>query len=261
MSDLPRVAVVLVEPAGARNVGSVARAVANFQGAPLELELRLVAPRCDHRSEEARHMAVHSAPLLEQARVFASLPEALADCSRVVATSGRGAGEPLPPLDPDAALSWLLQGASHTCTAVVFGREDRGLSCAELLMAGQLLTIDTGPGYGSLNLAQAAAVVLQRLRVQATTPMGALGARATPAASLEREPARRQGLDDLLVDAEALLLEVGFLHPHTARARMAKVRGLLQRGQINDGEVALLRGMVRQLRWASRQVPARGQTP
>ena len=259
MTELPRVAVVLVEPAGPRNVGGVARAIANFGGDPLELQLRLVAPRCDHRGEDARQMAVHAAPLLEQAAVFGSLAEALADCGRIVATSGRGEGEPMAPQEPDRALGWLLGAPSPgDGTAVVFGREDRGLSRDELLMAGRLLTIDTGPAYGSLNLAQAAAVVLHRLRVQATTNATD---HATLPSGVGSEPARRQGLEDLLSDAQALLLEVGFLHPHTAHARMAKVRGLLQRGQIDDGEVALLRGMVRQLRWASRRLPPEGETP
>ena len=264
---LPKVAVVLVEPAGPRNVGGVARAIANFDGDPLQLELRLVAPRCDHLGEEARHMAVHAAPLLEQARTFASLAEALADCGRIVATSGRGEGEPMPPQEPDRALAWLLGAPAQAPTAVVFGREDRGLSRDELLMAGRLLTIETGPTYGSLNLAQAAAVVLQRLRVQATAlsqgyaPAAITAATQAAPAPIQGEPARRQGLEDLLADAEDLLLEVGFLHSHTAHARMAKVRGLLQRGQIDDGEVALLRGMVRQLRWASRRVPPGGETP
>ena len=265
--ELAKVAVVLVEPAGPRNVGGVARAIANFGGAPLQLELRLVAPRCDHLGEEARHMAVHAAPLLEQAATFSSLAEALADCGRIVATSGRGEGEPMPPQEPDGALGWLLGAPAQAPTAVVFGREDRGLSRDELLMAGRLLTIETGPTYGSLNLAQAAAVVLQRLRVQATALSQGNGAATFAAATqpapmpIQGEPARRQGLEDLLADAEDLLLEVGFLHSHTAHARMAKVRGLLQRGQIDDGEVALLRGMVRQLRWASRRVPPSGETP
>ncbi len=248
MNGLPEVAVVLVEPAGARNVGGVARAIANFSGEPLRLALRLVAPRCDHRCDEARQMAVHAAPLLEQAAVFPSLAAALADCGRVVATSGRGEGEPMPSQEPDGPLAWLLGAPAAARTAVVFGREDRGLSRDELLMAGQLITIDTGPAYGSLNLAQAAAVVLSRLRVQTAGPMES----ATRGATWQSEPAQRQGLEDLLADAEALLLEVGFLHAHTAHARMAKVRALLQRGQIDNGEVALLRGMVRQLRWASR---------
>ena len=83
--------VVLVEPAGPRNVGSVARLCANFQ----VHELRLVAPRCDHRGEEARLMAVHGAAVLDRARLFPTLAAALADCRRVVASSGRRSGEPL----------------------------------------------------------------------------------------------------------------------------------------------------------------------
>ena len=261
------VAVVLVEPAGPRNVGGVARACANFSGGPLLLQLRLVAPRCDHLGDEALQMAVHGRQVLERARLFANLPEAIADCHRVVATSGRGQGEPLPALDPDLALGWLWQGASAadnnscdaTTGAVIFGREDRGLSYDELLLAGQLLSIDTGSAYSSLNLAQAAAIVLQRLRVVALAPARSpIGVPPSPMPipmpiPLPTEPARRDRLEALFTAAESLLLEVGFLYPHTAQARMAKLRGLLQRSQIDDGEVALLRGMVSQLRWASRR--------
>jgi tRNA/rRNA methyltransferase len=257
------VAVVLVEPAGPRNVGGVARACANFSGGPLLLQLRLVAPRCDHLGDEALQMAVHGRQVLERARLFANLPEAIADCHHVVATSGRGQGEPLPALDPDLALGWLWQGASAadnnscdaTTGAVIFGREDRGLSYDELLLAGQLLSIDTGSAYSSLNLAQAAAIVLQRLRVVALAPARTpIGVPPSPMPiPMPTEPARRDRLEALFTTAEALLLEVGFLYPHTARARMAKLRGLLQRSQIDDGEVALLRGMVSQLRWASRR--------
>ena len=268
------IAVVLVEPAGPRNVGGVARACTNFSGGPLQLQLRLVAPRCDHLGEEALQMAVHGRAVLEGAQLFAHLSEALADCRYVVATSGRGEGEPLAPLDPDTALGWLWQGAKAnsgsgascpgganclggaTCLggassgAVVFGREDRGLSYDELLLAGQLLCIDTGAAYSSLNLAQAAAVVLQRLRVVAMA--SADSPIRLPTDAMPVDPARRDRLEDLFTAAESLLLEVGFLYPHTARARMAKLRGLLQRSQVGETEVALLRGMVSQLRWASR---------
>ncbi len=79
---------MLVEPAGPLNVGSVARLCRNFG---LE-ELRLVAPRCDHLGEEARRMAVKGLPLLQKAMVFPRLADALADCGRVVATSGRPEG-------------------------------------------------------------------------------------------------------------------------------------------------------------------------
>jgi tRNA/rRNA methyltransferase len=258
---------VLVEPAGPLNVGSVARLCANFAIA----ELRLVAPRCDPLDPQALLMAVHGRPWLAAARRFATLAEALADCGRVVATSGRGEGEPLAVQGPEEALGWLLGGESRwggadpggapgvAPAALVFGREDRGLSNGELLQAGRLLCVPTGAAYGSLNLSHAVAVVLHELQRLRGRPGEAAAAALAPLAGAGAEPAPRGELEAALADAEALLLEVGFLMPHTARARMAKLRALLQRAQVQPGELALLRGMVCQLRWASRRPCPPGQ--
>jgi tRNA/rRNA methyltransferase len=235
-------AVVLVEPAGPLNVGSVARLCANFA---ID-QLRLVAPRCDHLGAEARQMAVHGEALLEQAQLYPDLAAAIADCQRVVATSGRIETESLPLSEPAPALRWLWQGSRGDAgAALVFGREDRGLSNAELLQAGRLVRLATSEAYASLNLSHAVAICLHELQACRTTE--------------RTEPAdlgnlcERGALEATLADAEALLLEVGFLYPHTAAARMAKLRALLQRAQVQQPEVALLRGMVRQLRWAARQ--------
>ena len=152
-------AVVLVEPAGPLNVGSVARLCANFSVD----ELRLVAPRCDHLGDEARLMAVHGEALLEQAQLFPTLEAALADCRRVVATSGRIEEEALPLNAPAEALSWLQASdtdSSSAPAALVFGREDRGLSNAELLQAGRILRLETSEAYASMNLSHAVAVCL-----------------------------------------------------------------------------------------------------
>ncbi len=244
---------VLVEPAGPLNVGSVARLCLNFG----IQELRLVAPRCDPLAEEARRMAVKGVGLLERAPVFPDLVAALADCSRVVATSGRPEGEPLPLQEPESALAWLLAGAEGSASALVFGREDRGLSNDELLQAGRLLQIPTPGALASLNLSHAVAVVLHELdRVRRNGGRVAAAVATEPAGAA---PCDRSSLEALLSDAEALLLEVGFLLPHTAHARMAKLRALLQRSQVRTQEVALLRGMVCQLRWASRRPFPSGQ--
>ena len=236
-------AVVLVEPAGPLNVGSVARLCANFQ-IP---QLRLVAPRCDHLGPEARQMAVHGEALLEQAQLYSDLAAALADCQRVVATSGRVETESLPLSPPAEALDWLWQGAScSTAAALVFGREDRGLSNAELLQAGRVVRLATSEAYASLNLSHAVAICLHELQACREQP------KLTPHANAS-ELSSRGALEAALADAEALLLEVGFLYPHTAASRMAKLRALLQRAQVQQPEVALLRGMVRQLRWATQR--------
>jgi tRNA/rRNA methyltransferase len=249
-------AVVLVEPAGPLNVGSVARLCANFA---IE-QLRLVAPRCDHRGPEARQMAVHGEALLEQATLYPDLAAAIADCQRVVATSGRIETESLPLSEPGPALRWLCQDSSlqeagsrdshHRMAALVFGREDRGLSNAELLQAGRVVRLATSEAYASLNLSHAVAICLHELQACRTQP---LPVATSPGSTNDGDLCNRGALEAALGDAEALLLEVGFLYPHTAAARMAKLRALLQRAQVQQPEVALLRGMVRQLRWAARR--------
>ncbi|MFM7314844.1 MAG: RNA methyltransferase [Cyanobium sp.] len=256
---------VLVEPAGPLNVGSVARLCANFG----LTGLRLVSPRCDPLAPEARRMAVHGLPVLEGASCFGSLEEAVADCHRVVACTGRLEGPPLPLEPPVTCLRWLLAGQSpgpadrghgDPAGALVFGREDRGLSNDELLQAGRLLTLSTDPAYTSLNLSHAVALVLHELHGLRGPLSGSFSLQGPPAgipaaaqgADPEDDPCARGDLEAALADAEALLLEVGFLYPHTARARMAKLRALLQRARIRSPEVAMLRGMVCQLRWASR---------
>ena len=279
---------VLVEPSGARNVGSVARLCANFG---IE-QLRLVAPRCDPLGAEARQMAVHGVSHLERAQTFPHLAAALADRRRVVAATGRQEGAPLPLRSPEAALAWLLAPqppaepppqplpfplASQTPEgALVFGREDRGLANDELLQAGCLLHISAAATYPSLNLSHAVAVALHtywRLRQgpgerdpefrdpggqdpEGPDPRGQTPAAPEPPASAPQPSgplAPRGAVEAGLADAEALLLEVGYLLPHTARARMAKLRALLQRAALTENDLALLRGMVCQLRWASRR--------
>jgi len=249
--------VVLVEPAGPLNVGSVARLCANF-GVD---DLRLVAPRCDPNAPEAQRMAVHGQSVLAAARVFPTLLEAVSDCHRVVTTAGRldHGGIPLGP--PEAVLPWAISGSSMQPLALVFGREDHGLTNDELLLSQRVISLRSAEAYPSLNLSHAVAVVLHEVaRLQTAiepggTPGGMInsGFNRDLQGDYTDDPAGPKALEAFLNDAQDLLLEVGFLLDHTARARMAKVRGLLQRGLIRADEVALLRGMVRQLRWAVRQ--------
>jgi len=242
----PRLCVVLIEPAGPINLGSVARLCANYA----INDLRLVAPRCDTADPEARRMAVHGQTVLESATHYPDLISALQGCRRVVATCGRLDHGTIPLHPPEHVLPWLLADhgateASQAAAALVFGREDRGLSNDELLLSQRVISLYSNPHYPSLNLSHAVAVVLHELE----------RCRRPPAASpaLDLDPAAPQQLDDCLEAARSLLLETGFLLEHTAHARMAKVRALLQRALIRSDEVAMLRGMVRQLRWALKQ--------
>jgi len=239
---------VLVEPAGPLNIGSVARLCANFG----VTELRLVAPRCDHLSEQALQMAVHGQALLQAAVVVPDLLTAINDCRRTVGSCGRLDHGEIPLQTAEQALGWLLgsggsASSNNAPVALVFGREDRGLSNSELRLCQRVLCLHSGEDYPSLNLSHAVAVVLHEL---ARLNTGTTASRSIDPPS--PDPAGAQALSAFLDDASDLLLEAGFLLEHTAAARMAKVRDLLQRATVRAEEVALLRGMVRQLRWAIR---------
>ena len=97
------VVVVLVEPAGPLNIGSVARLCANFNVD----ELRLVAPRCDHLSEPSLQMAVHGRSMLHTAKLYPNLLSAIGDCRRSVASCGRIDHGSIPLHTPTDALTWF----------------------------------------------------------------------------------------------------------------------------------------------------------
>ena len=148
--------IVLVEPAGPLNVGSVARVMKNMG----LHQLVLVNPHCDHLGEEARLMAVRAADILETAKVVESLPAALVGCVRAIATTGDdGRSLPTQLEDPAHALPWLLEAPS----ALIFGPEDCGLTNAQLNRAQRLIRIPSSDAYTSLNLAQAVAICCYEL--------------------------------------------------------------------------------------------------
>ncbi|MEO9124272.1 MAG: RNA methyltransferase, partial [Microcoleus sp.] len=148
--------IVLVEPAGPLNVGSVARVMKNMG----LRQLILVNPQCDYLGEEARLMAVRAADILETAKVVESLPAALVGCVRAIATTGDdGRSHPMQLEAPADALPWLLEAPS----ALIFGREDCGLTNAELNRAQRLIRIPSSDAYTSLNLAQAVAICCYEL--------------------------------------------------------------------------------------------------
>ncbi|MGB0560528.1 MAG: RNA methyltransferase [Spirulinaceae cyanobacterium] len=241
--SLATIRIVLFEPAGPRNVGAIARVMKNMG---LQ-KLVVVNPQCDLQGSEAQQMAVHAQDVLAAARVVATLPDALAGCDRALATTARECAEfPIEP--PRQVLPWLLQ--SPTPSALIFGREDRGLSNQELNYAQRWLKIPVNPDYSSLNLAQAVGICCHELHQ--ASEMSDVAPPSLPQGQSSR--GKRATLDQLegyYQDLEALLREIGYLHPHTAAARMAKFRQLYNRAVLAPEEVAMLRGIVRQTRWAA----------
>ena len=230
--------VVLVEPSGPINIGSVARLCANFN----VKELRLVSPKCNHLNQEAKKMAVRGVKILEKAIIHKNLNSALSDCSRVIATCGRKEHGEIPLNSNKEALCWALKSEKEETIALVFGREDRGLSNEELLKANKVISLNTSENYPSLNLSHAVAIVLHQFNQLNELDLLKNHTKTSYPADLIK-------LEDCINDAGSLLLEIGFLMKHTYKAKMTKIKQLLLRGEIKDDEVALIRGIISQARW------------
>ena len=276
--DLSAVRIVLVSPAGPLNVGSVARVMKNFGLS----QLVLVDPQCEALGEAAMQMAVHAKDVLLEARQVKTIPEALVGCYRAIATTARTRGFKASLDLPEIALPTLLTEADREAsspTALIFGPEDRGLSNAELAYAQQFVKVPTDDGYSALNLAQAVAICCYELyRASqnrftspelAGTPTEPISGqdhpkalRTAPLSAKQTESGKQTAslvagdsasldqLEGYYQHLEQVLLNVGYLYPHTAASRMRKFRQLLNRASPTADEVALLRGILRQVEWS-----------
>jgi TrmH family RNA methyltransferase len=227
---------VLVEPQFAGNVGSCARALKNLGFG----RLCLVRPRCDPRDAEARRMAVDAADVLESILVCDDLATALEGARTVVGTSRRTGKHRWPHYRLDAFAPELAQFAASGSLAVLFGREDHGLSDAELDRCTHLVHIPAADPYPSFNLAQAVLLVAYEL-------FCAMGAPA-PAAQ-EREPATDAEREAFYEHLRQALWAVGYLHRDSDEPIMRRVRRLFGRTSMTVEEVRLLRGVARQTLW------------
>lgn len=227
--------VILNEPQLAENIGAAARAMANFG---LE-DLRLVRPRDGWPQGRAWANASGADWPLDNARVFATLAEAIGDLRLVLATTARPRETALPVLTPREGAERLRAGAmSGWATGLLFGGERAGLETADVALCQAIVTLPVDSKFPSLNLAQAVAINAYEWRLgHAPDAPGKFRGHAPPA-----EQAAVIGFYEQL---EAELETGGFFHPPEKRASMVRnLRVAFGRAQLNDQEVRTLRGVV-----------------
>ncbi len=232
---MKQIKIILVEPAGELNIGSIARVMKNMG----LTQLVIVNPQCDPFSQTAKIMAVHGVDVLENATIVDSLPLALTGCQRAIATTGLQRATPTKLETPKQVLPWLLEDDSSS--ALIFGREDRGLSNQELNYAQRWMMIPANPEYPSLNLAQAVAICAYELYQ--------LSLDSSPFSTLESESVTLDELEGYFQHLQSVLLKINYLYPHTATARMEKFRHLYHKADLQKQELAMLRGILRQVEW------------
>jgi len=232
-----RVRCVLVGSRSAGNVGAAARALKNL-GFP---RLVLVAPRCDPQDAQARRMAVDAVDVLDAAARFDALDPALDGAGIVIGATALTGKHRRPHYRLDRLVQLLGPAALANDLALVFGREDRGLTDRELDRCTHLVRLPAVEAYPSFNLAQAVLLVAWELR------RAALEAEDPPPA----DAAGHREREAMYAHLEQALREIGFLKDDPAEVVMRRLRRLLGRAVPTADEVRLLRGIARQTLWAA----------
>ncbi len=245
----PAPVVVLVESQLGENIGSAARAMANFGLS----QLRLVNPRCGWPNHRAAMMAAGADRILDRASLHETLPDALADCHFVFAATARAHDQAKPVVSAEAAAAMSASRiAEGQNVALVFGRERNGLENDEVGLADAILTLPVNPAFASLNLAQAVLVAgYEWFKHQS--------AGVLPFGQPEKSPpAPKEQLHAFFSDLETELDRIEYFRPHEKRGTMAvNLRNIFTRMQPTQQDIRTLHGIVMAL-VEGRKGPARG---
>lgn len=237
MSGSPPPVIVLVRPQLGQNIGKAARAMLNFG----LTDLRLVSPRDGWPNPAAGPAASGADVVLEQARVFDSVAEAVADCGHVYATTVRKRGVTKPVETPEQAAGAIVTAPYRS--AILFGPERSGLETDDVALARTIITVPINPDFGSLNLAQAVILVAYEWSKHQ--------ALAQPTDTELPEPAPQEELEGLIGHLDQLLEPSGYYFPpDRVPATKRTLRTLLTKPGWSSMEIRTLRGVLSALEGA-----------
>lgn len=224
--------VILVRPQLGENIGMAARAMLNC-GAT---QLRIVAPRDGWPSETALSASAGAANVVQQATVFDSVHDAVADLNNVMAATARPRQLEIPVIAPEAA-----PNLATAKTGILFGPENNGLNNDDLAMVNQIITVPLNPVYTSLNLSQSVLLVLYQFWQQQTTALA-------PKNNATTNLAAKKDITVLADNLGNYLTQANYFHPPEKAASMQRnLSVLLNNANLSTQQVQTLQGVFRAL--------------
>ncbi|HZU50566.1 MAG TPA: RNA methyltransferase [Sphingomicrobium sp.] len=234
MSGSSKPVIVLVRPQLGQNIGKAARAMLNFG----LTEMRLVAPRDGWPNPDAGPAASGADIVLERARVYDSVKDAISDCSLVFASTVRRRDLVMPVVRPEE-MSERISNASER-SAILFGPERSGLETEDVALANAIVTVPINPEFGSLNLAQAVILLAYEWSKQSDL--------AQPTAKELEPPAPHGELEGLIGQLNEELEAKGYFHPPSrTEATKNTLRTIFTKSGWSSREIKAIRGVVRAL--------------
>src|SRR3982751_3219042 len=225
----PSPAIILCEPQLGENIGTTARAMANFG----LWDLRLVNPRDGWPNERAIAAASRAEHVLDKVRVFPTTEAAVADLSLVYATTARRRDLQKPVLGPEEASQRVIAHiATGAGAGILFGREKWGLNNEEVALSDAIVTLPVEAAFASLNIAQAVLIIAYEWRRQTDLGQKLLFSETVA------EPGTKGELLQLFTHLEQSLEEAGFFTAADKRPTVVNnLRAMLSRGTLSGQEV------------------------
>lgn len=233
---LANIRIVLVNTTHPGNIGGTARAMKNMGLS----RLYLVEPK-EYPSDKAVWRSAGALDVLDNVVVVDTLDDAIAGCGLVVGTSARERRIPWPLLDPRECGESVWQEAAQHEVALVFGREDRGLTNEELRKCNFHVHIPANPDYSSLNLATAVQVITYEVRM---AMLKATEGKTLVGHQWDMPLADPRALDIYYTHLEDTLIQLGFLDPDNPKQTMTRLRRLYNRVRLDQMELNILRGVL-----------------
>jgi len=228
--------IVLVNTAHPGNIGGAARAMKNMGLA----QLCLVQPR-EYPAPRAVWRAAGARDVLKNATVVNSVDEAIADCSLVIGTSARERRIPWPLINPRQCGERIWAEAESHKVALLFGREDRGLTNDELQKCHYHVHIPSNPEYSSLNLATAVQVLAYEIRMASLADeKGEL----PDLGEWDQPPVTAEDLENFHRHLAETMAELDFYDPENPKQLLTRMRRLFNRLRMDKMEVSILRGLL-----------------
>lgn len=228
---LNKTRIVLVGTTHPGNIGAAARAMKTMS----QDKLYLVSPKI-FPSAEATARATGADDILAETVVCSSLKEAIAECDLVVGTSARTRSLPWPMVSPRECAK-IVSEQKYSSAAIVFGRENSGLSNEELELCNLVLQIPTNSEYSSLNLASAVQIVCYEIYLLANTQQD------NEKEEVEIKLVNQDKLELFYQHLEECLIDLNYYDVDNPKLLMHRMRRLFNRLQMEESEYNILRGI------------------
>ncbi|OUS26536.1 tRNA (cytosine(32)/uridine(32)-2'-O)-methyltransferase TrmJ [Thalassotalea sp. 42_200_T64] len=243
---LDNVRIVLVNTSDCRNIGSAARAMKT-----MGLKNLILVDPIEMPNGQAQALSAGASDVLGNAKVVATLKEAIEDCGLVVGTSARSRTLPWPMLEPRSCGKKMVEEGNQYPVALVFGRESSGLTNDELQLCHYHVAIPANPEYSSLNLAMAVQTLSYEIRMNFLEAQDAKFAKPETATATDVVDEDGEAKYQLVEETErfydhfeSAMQKTGFIQPKHPGIIMTKVRRLFNRARPDGKELKMLRGIL-----------------